>query len=212
MKKSYTSKLFYRRYAFRILFTKCTTIGDPDYHKDWTVHNCKEWLESNHIEHRMYNKVRRTGRKNNPKTLVTVSSSLFLKNKLDFDHAVSKWKGNVDSVTCPYDESHVDILIDNTTVLIRKKLIYNRFRYIVVFRRKWQESIQDLEDWIVPTLIQQQDEGREIKWVSNSWTPRLYLSDESDLVLVKLSWGERIKCVTLVKTIDEIERSKTQKP
>lgn len=125
---------------------------------------------------------------------------------------MAKWSSNIDSITEPYDLSHVDLLKNNTTIIIRDELIYRRFRYVVIFSRKWDESIEDLSDWIKTTFLERKDDGSPIKWKGRGWNPRLYLSDESDLVLTKLSWGEKILKIAVVHTHNELEASGKTKP
>jgi hypothetical protein len=155
----------------------------------------------------MYNRVRyqRLGRPRSPKTNVTIIASLFLRTKGEFDACVAEWSSYIESVTEPYDPSHVDLLKDNTTIVIRDELIYRRFRYVVVFTRQWNESIEDLSDWVSTTFLDRGDADPPVKWTARGWNPRLYLFDESDLVLTKLSWGEKIKNISVVHTRRELD-------
>lgn len=191
-------------------------VGDPNYHQGWTVHNCKAWLEDNHVDNRMYNRIKYLGKKKNPKTMVNVSGSLFLATKKAFDDAVAKWRTDIDSVVVPYDQSHVDVLKNNTTILIRSRYLYGRFKYVVTFSKKWNEPIDDLANWVVESFRSPSatpgNAAGEIKYSTSGWFPKLYLSDESDLVLTKLTWGERIKDIAVVCTLDELEASKSAKP
>ena len=136
-----------------------------------------------------------------------MTASLFLRNKAEFDACLARWPESVDSVTEPYDPSHIDLLKDNTTVVIRDELIYRRFRYVVIFSRKWNESIEDLSDWVKESFLSRNEDRSPIKWKENGWNPRLYLSDEGDLVLTKLSWGEKIRNIVVVRTHDELKAS-----
>jgi hypothetical protein len=154
----------------------------------------------------MYSRVRYQGKRRKPKTSVTITASLFLLNRAEFDACLARWPESVDSVTEPYDPSHVDVLKDNTTIIIRDELLYRRFRYVVVFSRRWDESIEDLSDWVKESFLSREDES-SIKWKENGWNPRLYLSDESDLVLTKLSWGEKIRNIVVIRTHDELKAS-----
>jgi hypothetical protein len=208
--------LFYGKYPYKILFLKKVTVGDPNYHQGWTVHNCKQWLDENNIENRMYNRIKYRGKKKNPKTMVNVTGSLFLSSKDDFDNAVLKWKNDIDSVVVPYDQSHVDVLKNNTTILIRSSYLYGRYRYVVTFSKKWNESIDDLGDWVRKSfrdkLGSSKNDSPSVKYQITGWFPRLYLVDEDDLVLTKLTWGDRIRDITVVCTIDELDASKKAVP
>jgi len=212
MRTTYTSRLFYNKYPYKIVFVRNATIGDPDYHLGWTIHNCKCWLDINNIDHRMYNRIQYLGRHDHPKTKVVVTGIVFLSSKKSFDKVIRKWKSVVDSVVIPYDQSHIDVLKNNTKILIRSTYLYNRFKYVVTFTRAWEESIDDLSEWIENSFLDRDQADGEIKYAKNGWNPRIYLTSEADLVLTKLTWGERIKEITVVCTIDELESSKNPKP
>lgn len=211
MRINHTSRLFYKKYPYRILFTRSALIGDPDYHKGWTVHNCKTWLEDLGASYRIYSKVRHDKRRKPKADKVTVIASLFLTDKAIFETAVDKWKSNVDSITKPYDDAHVGVLKDNTTVVIRESYLYKKFKYIVTFRRHWKEEITDIIDWAKSNFNGRSD-GPAIKMSFFGWNPRLYLVDDSDLLLIKLTWGDRIRDITVICTHAELEASKNSKP
>lgn len=213
MKREHTSRLFYGKYPYRILFSRSAILADLD-GSGWTIHNCKAWLNDQVSDYRMYSRIRYQGRtsRRSPKTNVTILASLFLRTKSEFDSCVAKWSANIESVTEPYDPSHVDLLKDNTTIVIRDELIYRRFRYVVVFFRKWNENIEDLSEWVTTTFLERGENEPPVKWKERGWNPRLYLSEESDLVLTKLSWGEKIRNISVVHTRSELEASGKTKP
>ena len=57
MEKYYTSRLFYKKYPFKILVVRQCCKTDPDYLTGWTADNARAWLSENDIDHRMYNQV-----------------------------------------------------------------------------------------------------------------------------------------------------------
>jgi len=211
MKRENTSRLYYGKYAYRISFSRSAKLADLD-GSGWTIHNCKTWLDDRGIDYRVYGRVRYHKNRRTPKTNVTIQASLFLRSKEEFDACVAKWKSNVNSVTEPFDPSHVDLLKNNTTISIRDELIYRRFRYVVVFSSKWNESKEDLSNWVKTTFLEKKDDSPTVKWKEHGWNPRLYLIDETDLVLTKLSWGERIQKIAVVHTRDELEAAGKTKP
>ena len=62
------------------------------------------------------------------------------------------------------------------------------------------EDISDFEDWLNQNLTRDR-----AKYTTNGWWPRLYLSDDNDLVLLKLTWSEKINNLCIVYTFDELE-------
>lgn len=199
MQKNYTSRLYYGKYPYKINFHKTGNLDSKSWIKEWNPHSCIKLLKKKNIEFRIYTKVKVQKRKRQ----VTVTMSLFLGNKHEYDYCIKKWNKFIDSVTEPYAQSHVDILKNNTHIVIREKLIYQRYKYVVNFRRTWRQDVDDINAWIAinfkNTIVE-----KHAKWVGYGWNPRLYLFNEEDFVLVKLTWAERIRQITIVRTLDEL--------
>jgi len=172
---------------------------DPNYYSEWTPSGCQTLLNEKNIDHRMYNQIRWKGK--NPHKHVIMNSSLFLKNQRDFDFSCKTWANHVQSVTVPFDENSIDLLQNNTEIVIRKTYLYRRYRFTVEFSRGYKEPIDDLDFWIRDNLGENQD---QLRWNPDAWWPKLYLVDESDLMLVKLTWPDKIKNITVVKIFDEV--------
>ena len=183
---------------------RITSVSDPNFHNGWTVSSCKAWLSENNIEHKTYRRV--TFDKKLQK-FVTSAASIFLKTEKDFDSCVEKYKNWVVTVTKPYDITHIDLLESSTTYIVRKTLIYGKFKYIIDFNRVWHQPNQDIHDWITETFLDNDDvcKSNPVKWNPYSYVPRLYLSTLEDFVLTKLTWGDRIKLITIVATYDDIK-------
>lgn len=204
MKRNHTSKLYYGKYPYKIVLARSAKLGDPDFNSGWTVYNAEKFLTNNCIDHRMYNQVFHTGKK---ETLVTTNSSLFLCTQADFDRCMGEWPAYVQSVTVPFKEEHVDILKDRTEIIVRSSLVYKRFKYIVVFKREYRDDMVDVTNWINDSFNLYPSKTATARWSNTSWWPRLYLTNESDLMLTKLTYGERIKGITVVCTFDELEQN-----
>lgn len=198
MHKSHTSRLFYGRYPYKIEMSRKSAIGWSDFNSGWSVSRCEQWLAARQADHRFYTQIRTARNKKN----VHVKCSLFLRDKAHFDACLANFKDNIDSIVQPFDDSHVDLLQENTSVEIRTKLLYRRYRYVVTFRRHYMEPIDDLEQWIHANVLQ--DGQQQAKWEPLGWSPRIYLSDESNLMLIKLTWSERIRNIKIVYTYDEL--------
>lgn len=198
MKVLKISRLFYGKFPYKVTFRRESNINDHSYHTGWTPFNCKTWLTENAIEHRMYNQVLGAKKKSN----VRIKGSLFLMKSDDLDIVKKKWGKFIDSITEPYSEDHVDILKENTKILIRTKPIYGKYRYVVKFRRTWADKLLDVDEWIVSNLG---STGEKIKWTKEMWIPTLYLSLESDFFLVKMAWSDKILETYSVLTINDLE-------
>ena len=205
MKREHTTRLFYGRYPYRILFHKAGNPIDPAFNDGWTVHKCKAWLDDNGLDYRMYNRVHDKRRYRAKNQYMVVSGSLFLKDKTTFDQCIARWKDSIDTVTSPYDDSHVDILAKNTSISIRARLLYKRYRYVITFRFAYKETTDDLINWVNNNFLSKANSADSVKFIQSSWRPRLYLRDEDDFVLVKMIWSDRIRDIVVVYTHDDLE-------
>lgn len=199
MKILKVGKLFYGKFPYKVLFQRTERINDPSYHQGWTIFNCKTWLDENSIHHRMYSQVLKKRLKSGK--MVTVKASVFLMKRDDVDALIKRWPSWAESLTEPFSEDHIDILRENTKIIIRKTLMYRRYRYVVRFHRTWNDPLTDIDEWILNNL---DSSDQKIKWCKIRWNPSLYLSSESDLFLVKLTWTDRISEILSVLTISDI--------
>lgn len=202
MKQTNTSKLFFGKYAYKIVFLRTSHLGDQNYHLGWTLTNCKQYCDHNNMSYKVYSRVRWHGK--NKKTVTTLAS-LFLEKKQDYDRCMSEWPDYIKEVVLPYSETHIDILKDNIKTVIREKLIYNKFRYVVTFRTFYNEPTDDLNDWVDSNIVSQASSERPVKWSRSGWNPKLYLTQEDDLTLTKLTWHDSIYNITIYRTYDELK-------
>lgn len=164
--------------------------------------NCKTWLVENSIEHRMYNQVLKKTTKKKPKysNFAMVRGSLFLMNRNDVDEAIKKWPNSIESLEEPFNDNQIDFLRENVRTLVRPRLVYGKYKHVVKFRRVWNERLHDVDDWIKANL-DVSDEN--LKWRKQRWNSTLYLSSDSDLFLVKMTWQDKIlEIITILKVTD----------
>lgn len=204
MQRNHTSKLYFGKYPYKITLARSAKLGDPDFNIGWTVHNAECFFKANGIKYRMYNQVRHTGKR---ETLVTINSSIFLCTQVDFDRCMAEWSGYVQSVTSPFKATHVDLLKDRTEIVVRSTLLFKRFKYVVLFKREYREDMSDVTSWVTDNFNLMPSKTATAKWNGFSWWPRLYLTNESDLMLTKLTYGERIRGITVICTFDELEQN-----
>lgn len=202
MQKIYSSRLYFKKYPYKINFIRSGNASSSDWTKDWTPHNCQKWLNEQSIDFRVYTKISLQRKKKR----VTVRMSLFVPTRNDYDKCIKKYSSFIESITEPFDESHVEILKANTQIVIREKLIYEKYKYVVNFRRTYNQPIDDIDDWVGENFYKTEEDylQLDVKWVGYGYNPRLYLKNKEDLVLVQLTWGERIKQITIVQTLSEL--------
>lgn len=207
MKRTYTSKLFYGQYPYKITIICKIGTGNTGAGSSWTVHECRQWLNARSIDYKIYTSFGGHGRVRyrRGKALV-LKCSLFLKSKDHFDLCLQKWPDDIASVVEPLAENHVTYLENNTTTSIRKKLIYGKFRYAVRFKYRYGLSYKDLQDWVIETYGDRTISDPPVKYRHDRYHPVLYLCDESDLMVAKLTWSDLIEIVTVVRTYDELHQ------
>jgi hypothetical protein len=201
MLREYTSKLFYKKYPYKLLISRLIDKRDRNYYQGYTVDNAKQFFIDNQISNRMYNSHVRGAKSNE----ITITSSIFLEKRADFDLCLDKWRDNVQCITTPYRDEHVQFLTDNTSIVIRETLIYRKFRYVVSFRRAYREDITDLTEWINNTFTLSPLATSSARYNHSDYRPKLYLRDDNDLVLVKLTHSDRIANITIIYTFDDLE-------
>ena len=210
MQRFNTGRLFFGKFPYKILLKRIGNINDQLWENEITPKKLHEWLRCRKIHNRIYTKINYTkdGSKN-----MSVFMNIFVESEKDFKEIKSEFSDYVVSVTQPIDDSHIDVLKDNTNVIIRNSLLYKRFRYVISFTKKYHYLQQVEEDnlniWINDTFLKNVNDSEikwdRFKWHQMGWNPRLYLSDESDLILVKLTWAERIRSITIIHTYDELK-------
>jgi len=199
MQHYYTSKLFYGKYPYKITLARTRISNDPDFNIGWTVHAANVFLKLENIVHRLYTQIR-----GNDADVSVVTSNLFLSNQHDFDRCVAMWKPYVQSITSPYNEDHIDVLKNKTEIIIRDRLIYRKYRYIITFKRKYKEDISDLTEWVCNTFATSPSSVADAKWVVSGWNPKLYLKNDTDFVITKLTHSDRIRSILVICTFDEL--------
>ena len=114
-----------------------------------------------------------------------------------------KYEKFITSVTEPHSDTHIDLLKADNHIVIREHLLYKKFRYVVNFRRTWHTQITDIDEWVWDNFSSLIASG-DIRWVDSGYNPRLYITNTEDLVLVKLTWGERIREITTIHLLSEV--------
>lgn len=107
-------------------------------------------------------------------------------------------------VSKPASTLHKELLLSNTEILLRDNLLYKRFRYRVDLRVGFRrEKAEELARWVTNNFDGRPAGRKGDYMLSGTWNLSLYLIEESDLVLVRLSQGENIRSVTRVDLFSE---------
>jgi hypothetical protein len=200
MIKIYTSRLYFKKFPYKVQLFRSGQLNKLAWKRGWTPAKCAKWLDNKSFDFRSRTKVRWKKRLKQ----VHVTMTVFLPTRDSYDACIKKYASNVVSITEPYDDSHVDLLKNDSNIVIREHLIYKRYKYVVNFRRTWNRSLGDIDDWIKLNFSNNLYANKTMKWISSGWNPRLYIENIEDLVFVKLTWGERIREIIIIQTLDEL--------
>lgn len=102
----------------------------------------------------------------------------------------------------PITSEHKELLLNNVEIVFRDKLLYNRFRYKIIFSLGWKrEKLAEIDDWIKNQFENRINSRKGDYFTTGSWLLSLYLKDETDLTMVRLSLNEHIRSVLKVEII-----------
>ena len=200
MKEEITTKLYYGRYAYIVILD----------HKYGNIEKVTKWLKKQDIDFKLRSKGKRSPlhtywyysiNKNRK-----VYTKIFVRGQEDFDKICAKYKSLVYGVTKPQNEQHEEILNNLMNVIYQDKLLYNKYSYVVNFKGAYESN--DVGRWVNQFVKDAPAENlRKIQRNLYTWNPssRLYLSAEEDVVLVKLTWSDKIKSITHIQTFDALK-------
>lgn len=217
MKQTYTTQLFWKQYAYKVVLRD--KINKQTLGLHWmSPRVLRRWFLDNKIANKLVWDTDWDAFFKGQDSQCSVR--IYLKTAVDYDFVIKSFNQHVVETSKPYNESHIDLLKSNASVRIKPKLIYGKFRYVVVFRSYLgQEDTDKLSDWVEHSLDLQNTDA--VKWMLYSWgtndvtwyhSPRLYLRDESDVIMVRIAWEEKIKQILVVLLQHEVDGSNLEIP
>lgn len=194
MKVVPTQRLYFKRFTHCIkLNFSDTKIPKNEYSsRSLTVRSVKAWLKERGVANRTRVDWGYADYKND-RTQVRLVLSVFLNDQSTFNDMVSEYQSNLDWISKPLNDQHQSLLLSNTEIQFRDRLIYKRFRYRILFKGGWhKENVQEIVDWIQAQFVDKEHGRRGEYLLLKGWSPSLYLIDDSDVTLVRLGLGEHI--------------------
>lgn len=214
----HTTKLFHKKYPYKVAISKMSKSPIKIDNVGWSIDNCKDWFSNSKItDFRLYNKIRvlyngalyisgRFSKKEINRSKLFLTASIFLKTKSDFNAFIKKYEADIDSVTVPINNNHISVLESDRSIVVRKTLLYKKYRYVVKFKFKYRHGVTNdvinvtIADWIEENFL---TVNTDCKW--DNYGRNLYFNGEDNLMLIKLSQGDEIKTITEIRTFDEIK-------
>lgn len=189
MRINYTVKLFYKKYAYKILLETVTrpvarwnksSSKDLMYINEW----CGLYISEHdfRIQHRWQKQIK----------LETLwHQVIYVKDIKSKDLILQKFGSRVKEIWQPFDQSHEDSLDIKNLVEVRKDLLYKKYRYAVYFKYDRQQMIYPwLENYYKNNSLARV--SGDLRW------PRLYLTEQDEITTIRLTWGD---CIQYIKTI-----------
>jgi hypothetical protein len=126
---------------------------------------------------------------------------IYLNNTFDRDALLARFGARVLEITQPFDSDHKNSLEIRNLTVVRNILLYNKYQHCVYFKYdpthntyNWLKAF--FKDEVGHKLVP--DPNRDYTYPV--W-PRVYLTDSTHLMSLKLMWSERIEYVKTVHLI-----------
>lgn len=198
MKVIPTQKLFYNRFTHCI---KVNVIKDKKgkYRGETKFADIRTWMTDNNIPNRTRLDWHTVDSKN-----VSLTLGIYFSDKNAYDYILNNHSDMVVWVSKPINQSHHDLLLNKTEIEFKDKLYYKNFRYKILFRPRWsRESRFELVEQI-RQIVDLKQHGRKMEYFFiNNFSPALYIKNDTDVVMFKLSMSDEIKKVVKVELYEE---------
>jgi len=186
MKIHYTSKLFYKTYAYKITLGFQVTKRNR-YHKHYQLQpelqQLQDWCTQQFgTQFKMIN------RSIYGNQIYSCETSIYVSTESDKDQVLQQYAGQVLEVWQPMDEAHLQALGVRNITQVRTKLIYNKYSHVIYFR---YDKKQTLKGQLAQMLA---DSTQSVVKGCARW-PRVYSMCEQDITWIRLTYPEQIDYV-----------------
>jgi len=189
IEQRWTTRLWYKRFTHAVDIT-C----DSDMPMD-PVKWCRRHLKG---RSRTYSDYGRTG--SWPHFIRKLNAVRIYVTGSDYQTVLDTWGDRVRMVSRPFNDTAEAELLNGMLLTLRDRLYWNRFRYAISFYCPNNQRA-DLSEWVTNCLPK---DKRAVRLGRGNHFPMLYLRDESDMILVKLSEPARIIQITRAYTHQEV--------
>lgn len=199
IKTNYSSKLFFGKYSTKITVStivaskKRYTYGYPKPAEVFVLHNwCKDNFQDAFIIKDHFIKT------NNG---LEYHQMVYTSNAQDKNALIGQFSSQVLEITQPLNSDHEKSLEVRNLVIVRKNLLFNKYKYSVYFK---YDPTHETWNWLKTFF--KDEEGYKLVPAANDLTaypvwPRVYLVDDTHLVTLKLMWQERIDYIKTVELL-----------
>lgn len=130
--------------------------------------------------------------------------SLFFLNETDAIRYIKANKHFVSQVSGPATAAELEFMKLNQRIRVKNRLFWNKYRYCVVFKFLGRNA-DAVQNWFGDFLSHLEPEARQARFMlSLGYPSKVYVSEESDALMVNLAFHEYILCVEKVILRDEV--------
>lgn len=139
------------------------------------------------------------------RTSIEVKFAVYLNDEQACDYFINNYPTYLSHLTTPLSNEHKELIKSKIEIEIRDKLIYNRFKYKVLFKTtgRMYEKKQEIKDWISTAFETKVNSRKGDYLLVDHWLLTLYLTTKEDLTLVRLCLSDNITSIIQVDTVDE---------
>lgn len=192
MKVRYTHKLFYKKYAYKVVlsvqtpgtrwFTSHTLAPEFQTVHDW----CAQHAPGAHKIKRRY--------KGGTHQQSEWNQNVYLQTDTQKDALVKVQGAAVQEIWQPLDADHLQSLDVRNIIEVRKNLIYGKYAHVIYFK---YDRDQKTRPWLASIL---QESTTSVLKGQRAW-PIVYSTNADDVHMIQLSYPERIDYIKHVKLL-----------
>jgi hypothetical protein len=143
---------------------------------------------------------------NNGRTL-----SFYFTNADDVNSLIDRVDANdflITEVQHPESEDHLELMHQDHKIVFRSKFFYDFFEWRIVFKRLDREEKRELADWVKGFFDTSAELGERYSFTEGV-NPILYLRDEDDVMMAKLTQSSRVRKVEKAVLLSENNNNNT---
>jgi hypothetical protein len=187
MKINFTSKLYFRQYAYKVVLS-CRASGGRWWRRDGQTPveftQLTTWCETHAPNaHEIRRRVQKQTNRYTDWHQVVYVQTEHVKNSL-----VQEYGANVLEVTQPLDTAHGQLLEVRNITEVRHNLIYKKYNHVIYFK---YDRPQQLWEWLENIV---NDSEHSVLKGNRLW-PKVYSCSLDDVQMIQLSYADRIDYV-----------------
>lgn len=120
------------------------------------------------------------------------SVTLFFEQESEYQHFLGKQKSKIREVWQPINQQQTDALIADEKLVFRDKLYFDAYTWCVTLKYVNRDTKSEIRDW-AESVFETENLITDRVRLSDGHIIRFYLNDDSDVIMVKLAQGSRVK-------------------